>query len=54
MGQNIVTYILTSDKLVNSTIQMADTFYKKYHPKSDVCVLGYSNPKVKPDRKSVV
>tara|TARA_R110000824_G_scaffold282940_4_gene471205 strand:- start:1768 stop:2478 length:711 start_codon:yes stop_codon:yes gene_type:complete len=38
------TYILTSDKLVNQTVKMVDHIYPKYHPKGEVCILGYKPP----------
>lgn len=41
---NIKNYILTSDKLINQTIEMIEHFYKKYYTNSEVIVLGYKSP----------
>jgi hypothetical protein len=40
----IKNYILTSDRLVNETMEMVEYFYNKYNRSSEVIVLGYKNP----------
>ena len=45
----IKNYILTSDRLVDKTMEMIEYFYKKYSINLDVIVLGYKYPSYKSD-----